>query len=233
MEYIRKLVAGIGQPVLIVVDTLNRNFGAGDENSTKDMTLFVAGLDKLRLATGACVLTNHHCGHADKTRMRAAISLHNAVDAEYLVDRDGDREAIASLVTTMKCTKFKDGESPKPLSWSWKQHNLPWYQPDGNGYERPMTSVVLTPIDPVEHSKTDNLGDKQRQALEILKELYAKHRQNLTDGNQDPNSAKVLLKDWSSAMKDVDPDSGNRAHIRSKLKSLKLVDISGGYAKPL
>ena len=52
---------------LIVVDTLARCFGGGDENATKDMTEFVASLDRIRLDTGAAVLVIHHAGK-DETR---------------------------------------------------------------------------------------------------------------------------------------------------------------------
>jgi hypothetical protein len=37
LESVRHLAENHGEPVLIVVDTLARNFGNGDENSTKDM----------------------------------------------------------------------------------------------------------------------------------------------------------------------------------------------------
>ena len=35
-----------GKPTLIIIDTLNRNFGPGDENATQDMTKFIATIDK-------------------------------------------------------------------------------------------------------------------------------------------------------------------------------------------
>ena len=35
-------------PTMIWLDTLARTFGAGDENSQKDMNAFVAGVDRLR-----------------------------------------------------------------------------------------------------------------------------------------------------------------------------------------
>ena len=50
-EHLDALVAGIEdlpeKPGLIILDTLARNFGAGDENSTQDMNRFVAAIDAL------------------------------------------------------------------------------------------------------------------------------------------------------------------------------------------
>lgn len=37
-----------GTPRLIIIDTLARNFGAGDENNTKDMSEFVVAIDDLK-----------------------------------------------------------------------------------------------------------------------------------------------------------------------------------------
>jgi hypothetical protein len=44
-------VHALGIPVgVLVIDTLARNFGAGDPDKTQDMTAFVGGLDAIRLA---------------------------------------------------------------------------------------------------------------------------------------------------------------------------------------
>jgi len=45
---------------LIVVDTLARNFGDGDENSARDMGRFIHNIDIIRETTGAHVLIIHH-----------------------------------------------------------------------------------------------------------------------------------------------------------------------------
>ena len=55
---------------LIVIDTLNRNFGGADENNTKDMTAFVSNLDLLRTEHDATILVVHHSGLADDRRSR-------------------------------------------------------------------------------------------------------------------------------------------------------------------
>jgi hypothetical protein len=66
---IRELLTAITekelQPRLIVIDTLARCFGGGDENSAQDMGKFVQACDQLRRATGAAVLAvqgRNYCG---------------------------------------------------------------------------------------------------------------------------------------------------------------------------
>ena len=49
-------------PSLIVIDTLARSMGEGDENSTRDMGAFVRSMDALRADTGAHVMVVHHSG---------------------------------------------------------------------------------------------------------------------------------------------------------------------------
>ena len=77
-----------GVPRLIVVDTLARSFAGGDENSTKDMSEFVAALDDLKARYAGCtVLVVHHSGIGDKGRSRGSGALKGGVDAEYRIEK--------------------------------------------------------------------------------------------------------------------------------------------------
>ncbi len=215
------------EPVLIELDTLNKNFGQGDENSTKDMSEFVAGMDRLRMETGAAISTVHHCGHGSKDRMRGAIVLHNALDFEYKVSKTGNR--LSEYKTTMEFTKIKDYDKPLPLSWAWKLQSLPWLEQDDDDNWIPINSIVMTPTDFV----PNDVGDKQQAALSALKELYQKQRQTLIDGGQSPDGALVKMADWMKAMIPTDEDSGNRSRTRDALIARKLVEnIGKEYVKP-
>ena len=105
---VREVANKHGNPALIIVDTLARNFGDGDENSTKDMNAFVAAIDDLRRDFGATALIVHHSGHSDKNRGRGAMSLKGALDAEFKVSKTGDLMAITA-------TKMKDAPLPDPI----------------------------------------------------------------------------------------------------------------------
>ena len=80
------IVAVHGSPALIVIDTLHRNFGPGDENSTKDMGAFIQVADVLRSNCGATVLIVHHSGHGSTYRARGSSALRAAVDTEFKVE---------------------------------------------------------------------------------------------------------------------------------------------------
>lgn len=83
-------------PALIVLDTLARTFGVGDENKQADMNAYVAAADKLREATGATVLIVHHSGVGDGQRERGSSVLRGAADTMLKVSRDGDRLTVVN-----------------------------------------------------------------------------------------------------------------------------------------
>jgi hypothetical protein len=124
-----------GTPLAIIVDTLHRNMGPGDENSAMDMGRYIDAADRLRERYAATVVTVHHSGHGDKGRSRGSSALLGGVDGEFRLERD------ASGLRTLSCpSKFKDAPPPAPLHFRLEQVRLPWLDADGE----PETSVVLT-----------------------------------------------------------------------------------------
>ena len=73
------------KPKLIVVDTVARCLGHFDENSSRDMGLFIQRCDRLRTYFGASVLLVHHTGNAHQNRMRGSSALYAAADSGLIV----------------------------------------------------------------------------------------------------------------------------------------------------
>jgi hypothetical protein len=99
---------------LVYIDTLNRNMGAGDENSTKDMTTFISNIDKYIRSHGCAVAIVHHTGLNNSDRARGSGALYNAIDSEFKVCKD----TSGSIEIT--CTKQKEGISGWTKSLSLK-----------------------------------------------------------------------------------------------------------------
>lgn len=95
-------------PVLVVIDTQARVTVGMEENSAKDMGLFVDRADRIKTATGACVVLVHHQGHSgDQGRGSSAVL--GALDAEIAVSKEAKgRVAILS-------SKQKDREDFEPI----------------------------------------------------------------------------------------------------------------------
>jgi RecA-family ATPase len=115
---------------LIVIDTLNRNFGGSDENNTQDMTKFVSNLDYLRAEYDAAVLVVHHSGLSDKNRSRGNSALFGAIDARMMVSKMGDNIKFEVL-------ELKDAENPPPMLFS--KHKVEFCIP---GYGEANSLVV-------------------------------------------------------------------------------------------
>lgn len=182
-----------GAPVLVVIDTLARNFGPGDENSTVDMNRFIAAADTIRALHKAAVLIVHHSGHAEKNRARGSMALKGALDAEYRVEKD-DQGTMR-----VEATKMKDAAAPPPSAFFLVPVNLPMKDEDGNQ----VTSAVLEEIDwapkETKRSKTEGTGRIQSLILEKLKKLYAEHRRNVIADGRSADDAAVKLYDWKEA----------------------------------
>lgn len=104
-------------PVMIVIDTVARCFGGGDENSTKDMSEFIAACDHLRNLTGAAILLVHHTGKTPTKEARGNSSLKAALDTEFRVTRKDKKtsQGVTSTGYILECTKQKDAEPQQTL----------------------------------------------------------------------------------------------------------------------
>lgn len=100
-----RLQLGEETPVLVIVDTLARNFVGGDESSPRDMGMFVEGVERIRRELRTAVLVLHHSTKAGDTE-RGTESLRNASFAMYEFKRTGGRPGAVSVT----CDRMKEAE---------------------------------------------------------------------------------------------------------------------------
>lgn len=214
-----ELAKGAGSPALIVIDTLARNFGA-DENSTVDMTAFIATCDRLRREHRSTVLLVHHTGHHDKTRARGAMALKGALDTEYQIERDEDG------TIRMTATKMKDGPEPEPLAFKLRTVELEGVT-DSEG--QPATSAVLDRVEysPPEKKQKGARGRNQKIAMDVLRELHDKYRGNLEASGRDPDVARVEVSHWREACKDKGMDRRRFTEVKNTLSKKSIIAIEG------
>ena len=110
-EEINDLILSIGdmpeKPRLIVLDTLARTFGAGDENSQQDMSAYVRACDRLAEVTGAAVMVVHHTGKDENRGLRGSNALLGALDTNIFVKRSGRK---VELINEAPHGKQKDAD---------------------------------------------------------------------------------------------------------------------------
>ncbi len=145
---------------LIVLDTLARNFGAGNDNDQRDMSAAIANADRIREKTGATVLIVHHSpleGRDEgKIQPRGSSALSGAADAIFTCQFDKD-----SKVITVASTKQKDAPPPEPLFLSFEVVDLG----ETDNFDNPITTVVLcaTEVRPVSKKA---LAKNQRRLIQ-------------------------------------------------------------------
>jgi hypothetical protein len=155
------------QPAVVGIDTLSRNAGALDENSTADMAGFVNALDlHLRQRLRCTVLLVHHTGHGAKDRARGSYSLMANTDANYRLERPDP----GSLTVKFSTGRLKDSHEPDAIYMKAHVVNLGTADADGE----PQTSLVLLPTNEQPVSPKNAPSGKQQIAL--LRLLEAEHR---------------------------------------------------------
>jgi hypothetical protein len=141
------------QPLFVALDTLARCAVELDENSAKDMGLFIEACDKIRRATGAAVMPVHHSGKDARNGARGSSALRAAVDMAHEVQRDGE-------LVTLACDKSKDIAKPDSIYLHMMEV---------------AESVVLMPSDKIITTRNSKLQANERAVLEALAlEVFAK-----------------------------------------------------------
>jgi putative DNA primase/helicase len=216
-----------GQPVFVIIDTLNRNFGPGDENKTEDMTAFVNAVDTaIRMMYGCAVLIVHHSPLNDSGRARGASALRGALDWEYRLSKQGD-------IRKLTATKVKDYEPPPDIFFRPKSIFLEGWVDEEDG--EVMTSCVLETADErvIEYkSDAEKLKGPQKIAFDCLLKLFELDNCNKSEG--------VDIDAWRDAAYKANISSANTIEASKKafqravnnLRDKGYVEANNNYWKP-
>jgi len=217
---IEELVEQHGDPVLIIVDTLSRNFGCGDENSTKDMSQFIRVLDnELRAKYKSAISICHHVGLGAKDRGRGSGAMRGALDFEYLVTKNPND------TRTMRCTKPKDHAEPLPITFRAEEIELPGWIDEDTGKQ--LTSLILIRTMDTGQTKAGGvkLSGQKKIAYDILNQLTKDKQQDMD--KMDMNRVTIHVEDWRDAcyrggISNGDANSKWRAFDRSRKELINL-----------
>ncbi|EGJ21678.1 hypothetical protein RSWS8N_06330 [Cereibacter sphaeroides WS8N] len=208
---VREVAAVEGRPPqLVVIDTLARNFGPGDENSTKDMNEFVANLDSFKAEfPGCCVMVVHHTGHGEGDRARGSSVFLAALDAEYRVAKDSEN-------ITLTCTKMKEGAEPAPIGFKGESVEI-----GRNRLGEPVTSLALVETEAAP-PKTTRKGPtrEERFNLDTFNEARKQHY-------GDDLSAWVEREEWRQVFYRRCPSEGQEAKKKAFQRAQKTLAERG------
>lgn len=155
-------------PALIILDTQARITVGIDENDNSAMGVVVDSIERLRKATGACVLVVHHLGRGG-THARGASAIDGAQDTELRLTRTADFRA------TLQIDKSKNAADDLRVEVELFTCEL-----DNGGTSLvvgpPITSAVAS-VPPWREGLTDN----EAAIADILAELYSEHGATRSD----------------------------------------------------
>ena len=204
---VNKIVLSEGPPALIIVDTVARNFGPGDENATRDMSNFVAAMDALKGRHGCTLILVHHTGHSDKDRGRGSAALKAALDTEFRVEKTDD---IIRLVNT----KMKDAAPPPEMYFRLETVEL------GVGTDGAIvTSAALIKEERVGASKKRRLTDNERLGISAFRRAAEVSGKLDADGS----FAGLHVEDWRAVfyqMSTADSSDSKRKAFNRTRKDL-------------
>ena len=171
--------AEFGKLGLIVIDTLQRNFGSGDENSTSDMNLFIQRVDRLKFETGACIMLIHHTGHAGSKsngirRGRGSSVLPASVDSEFYIERKDEDNVGGVLGLEEKVMYVKMSQTLNKEDMNMPSINFRMDTVKNLGKNKDKKSAVLVKVDDSEmpiKTADDIITDKQQLVLDALLNL--------------------------------------------------------------
>ena len=177
--------AGI-RPALIVIDTLARVMGNGDENTAKDMGQLVRSVDFLRAQTGAHVMVIHHSGKDATKGARGSGSLRAAADTEIELTRNEG-------IVTAEPKKQRDMTCDGAFAYTLKGVFIGTDE-DGDS----VTSAVVEQTDIQKADKRTKLSGRAQVALDALKEVI-RDKGSVIHSEDLPAVPVVNLADWQAA----------------------------------
>jgi AAA domain len=155
--------------VLIILDTVTRTFGPGDQHQSRDMQKYVQSVDELNRATGAHIAAIHHSPW-NEDRGKGAIDLDGAIDVSFVVNVKGTGPA---KVFTLACTGANDGDDGPITSFRLESVEL---GTDADG--KVTTATVVVQIEPVVTNDGANMKGNAAKALDSLRAVIDEDGQN-------------------------------------------------------
>ena len=212
---------------MIVIDTLARAMGDGDESSARDMGAFVRNVDRLRELTSAHLSVVHHLGKDTSRGGRGSSALFGALDTEIRLERPDEDGPIV-----MRATAQKDMGVGARIAFDLDPVEIGTDE-DGDA----VTSCVLGEVDLPEEGKRQRLGKNQATALEALRQFVDDHGTPNPGGAgwPEPGSRRVVaVEDFTAFLTGKMTNESPKDRRKSARKAVddlvekRLAQINGG-----
>lgn len=196
---------------LVIIDTLARVMGRGDENKAEDMNALNASVARIAKELGAHVMLVHHAGKDSTRGARGHSSLRAAIDTEIKLEKGPNDVFVASV------TKQRDMEYGPPLAFKLERIVV-GEDADGDLVDSCVVVPAVVPASPVK------LKPVTSKALDVLKGLAGV----FGDGTVVEETWRKEF--WETHYADATYDSRKSAFRRAKgdLLTSGLIEITDG-----
>jgi hypothetical protein len=150
-EFIQKIAEH--NPSLVVIDTLARSAIGVEENSAREIGMFVGACDSLRYALNCAVLVVHHTGKDGK--IRGSSALYAAADSVLSLTADDGR-------ITLRNDGDGGGKNKHAPASPVKYFKITPYA------VKDLSGAVLIPADKISQNEDDDLTPNQQEILQVL-----------------------------------------------------------------
>jgi hypothetical protein len=213
-----RVMADLGKIDLVVIDTLSRAMAGGDENSSRDLGVFVRHCDLIRNETGAHVCVLHHQGKDPGRGARGHSLLFGAVDTELTTTK-------ADRIGSLKLTKYREG--PDQICWGFAIELVDV----GNG----KTSYVVVPENAPPTSKEVRWTKSLAVFRDAITNTVLAHGKGYRPGGDGPLVKAVALQKVRAEHNrlflhsgDGDRSAAQRQAWNRALKEARAVNLIGG-----
>ena len=165
----------------IVIDTLARCFGSGNENSVQDMTIFLNACHRINYELDAGSLIVHHTGKDIDKGARGSSALTGEMGYEYFIKKYPNELKFA-----LKPTKARDFSYPETKDYALCVVDLNLTDEDN----QPITSLAMND----KGSKSKSFNDFSTETDKNLRRLIAFMQEKLIN-NFDGGINHLFLKD--------------------------------------
>jgi hypothetical protein len=207
---------GLAKPQLVVIDTVARNFVGGDENSARDMGLWIDGIEKIRRLWGTAVLLIHHEGKPGEKGISRGPRGSSALGAAaFAVWRTSDpRRTERGASVTLECEKMKDGEHPDPIRVDLDKMDLDFDEGDVIRSSLAWHKPFQDPR-PAKLSSEEQKEARKRDVVELVRE----------------NGGKMTGEKFSEIVGKPKKDANRTLHDQASMGRL-IKDNDGTYSIP-
>lgn len=212
---------------LMVIDTLARSFGGGNENDSDAMGAFITTMGKIQEFLNCALMVLHHSGKDTTKGLRGHSSLLGAVDTQLEILRfEEQAKGVISL------TKQKDGEDGIRIGFEMVEVEITKPSSSGLSLDDPLVSLAVQASDEAVNQASkkakNNAGKGRNQSIEmeslqtvvkqkgIQKVIEGRLRTavNLTDWRAEFRSKKGVTDDSTTLEKKAFDKAWKRAQDR-------------------